>query len=213
MLHFLDPLFLIKTLGSLGVIAIIFAETGLFFGFFLPGDSLLFSAGLLAAEGHLNIWLLVVGSAIAAIVGDSVGYWFGAKTGPKIFTREDSRFFKRRYLEETKKFYEKHGKMTVIMARFVPIVRTFAPIFAGVGKMPYREFLVYNISGGLLWTVGLIVLGFSLGRTIPNIDAYIVPIIILIILTSFAPSAIHFFKRARKKSAAPSPESEQRDVV
>lgn len=197
-MHFLDPLFLIKTLGSLGVIAIIFAETGLFFGFFLPGDSLLFSAGLLAAEGHLNIWLLLAGSALAAIVGDSVGYWFGAKTGPKIFTRDDSRFFRKRYLEKTKKFYEKHGKMTVIMARFVPIVRTFAPIFAGVGKMPYREFFVYNVAGGILWTVGLTGLGFFLGRAVPGIDAYIIPIVIFIILASFAPSAIHFFRNADK---------------
>lgn len=212
-MHFLDPLFLIKTLGSLGVIAIIFAETGLFFGFFLPGDSLLFSAGLLAAEGHLNIYLLAAGSALAAIVGDSVGYWFGAKTGPKIFTRDDSRFFRKRYLEETKKFYEKHGKMTVIMARFVPIVRTFAPIFAGVGEMPYREFLLYNITGGVLWTVGLIGLGFFLGRVVPNIDAYIIPIVIFIILTSFAPSAIHFFKEGRKKEAGSYPDSKRQDVV
>src|SRR3989338_10841351 len=132
MLHFLEPIFLIRTLGAIGVIIIIFAESGLFFGFFLPGDSLLFTAGLVASQGYLNIWILIVGSAIAAILGDSVGYAFGRKVGPRLFNREDSRFFKKAYLERTKVFYQKYGKKTIVLARFIPIVRTFAPILAGV---------------------------------------------------------------------------------
>ncbi|MCR4311447.1 MAG: VTT domain-containing protein [Candidatus Taylorbacteria bacterium] len=197
-MDFLDPLFLVKTLGTVGVIAIIFAESGLFFGFFLPGDSLLFTAGLLASQGYLSFWPLLVGSLIAAIVGDSVGYAFGRHVGPKIFAREDSRFFKKSYVERTKVFYERHGKKAVILARFIPIVRTFAPILAGVGGMHYRTFLSYNIIGGILWSVGLIVLGFVLGKTIPNVDHYILPIIVGIIIVSMIPNIFEYM-RSRKQ--------------
>lgn len=193
-MEFLDPLFLVKTLGTVGVIAIIFAESGLFFGFFLPGDSLLFTAGLLASQGYLSFWPLLFGSIVAAILGDSVGYTFGRKIGPKIFTREDSFFFKKAYIERTKAFYEKHGKKTIVLARFVPIVRTFAPILAGVGAMEYRSFLSYNIIGGLCWSAGLTLLGFVLGLTIPNVDHYILPIVLVIIVVSMIPNVVEFLR-------------------
>lgn len=196
-MDYLEPIFIIKTLGTLGIIAIIFAESGLFFGFFLPGDSLLFTAGLVASQGHMNIWVLFVGSAIAAILGDSVGYAFGHKVGPKIFTRDDSLFFKKEYIEKTRIFYERHGKKTIILARFVPIVRTFAPILAGVGGMEYRTFLSYNIIGGIIWCIGLLSLGFILGSFVPDIDRYILPIVLGIIVVSMIPNALDF-ARSRK---------------
>ncbi len=196
-MEYLEPIFLIKTLGAIGVIAIIFAESGLFFGFFLPGDSLLFTAGLVASQGYINIWFLLAGATIAAIAGDSVGYAFGRKVGPKIFTREDSWFFKKAYVERTKIFYEHHGKKTIILARFVPVVRTFAPILAGVGEMEYKTFLRYNIIGGVLWSVGLLVLGYGLGIFVPNIDQYILPIVLGIIIVSMIPNAIDFVKNYR----------------
>src|SRR3989338_1983266 len=139
-LHILDPSFLIQTLGLVGVFAIVFAESGLFFGFFLPGDSLLFTAGILASQGHFNVVLLWLGCMLCAIFGDSVGYAFGKKVGPKIFYREDSFFFHKKHIERTRAFFEKYGKKTIVLARFVPIVRTFAPILAGVGQMEYRTF-------------------------------------------------------------------------
>lgn len=197
MLHFLNPTFLVSSLGTLGVITIVFAESGLFFGFFLPGDSLLFTAGLLASQGYLSFWPLLVGATAAAIAGDSVGYAFGRKIGPKLFSREDSRFFKKAYLERTKIFYEKHGKKTIILARFIPIVRTFAPILAGVGAMRYKTFLSYNIIGGFGWAAGLIVLGFALGKTVPDIDRYLLPIILFIIILSMLPNVFEFLRHRR----------------
>lgn len=194
---YLDPKFLVQTLGAFGVVAIIFAESGLFFGFFLPGDSLLFTAGLLASQSYLSFWVLLVGVTIAAIAGDSVGYWFGRKVGSKLFSREESRFFKKAYLERTRVFYEKHGKKTIILARFIPIVRTFAPILAGVGQMRYKDFLVYNIIGGLGWSVSLLSLGYVLGSTIPNIDQYLLPIVLIIIIFSMIPNIIDFLRSRR----------------
>lgn len=175
-LHFLDPKFLVPTFGLAGVVAIVFAESGLFVGFFLPGDSLLFTAGLLASQGHFNIVLLWAGCMAGAILGDSVGYAFGRKVGPRIFTREDSFFFHKRHIERTQAFYAKYGKKTIVLARFVPIVRTFAPILAGVGQMEYRTFLVYNIAGGIGWSTVMIFLGFGLGSAVPGIDQYLLPL-------------------------------------
>lgn len=195
---YLDPKFLVQTLGTAGVVAIVFAESGLFFGFFLPGDSLLFTAGLLASQGYLGFWPLLFFSAAAAILGDSVGYAFGRKVGPKLFSREDSRFFKKAYLERTKVFYEQHGKKTIILARFVPIVRTFAPILAGVGQMRYRTFLSYNIIGGIGWTAGLLALGFVLGKTVPDIDRYLLPIVLLIVVISMVPNIVEFLRSRRR---------------
>lgn len=199
--HFLDPKFLVQTLGIVGVVSIIFAESGLFFGFFLPGDSLLFTAGLLASQGYIDFWPLLILCAIAAIVGDSVGYAFGRKVGPKLFAREDSRFFKKAYLERTRIFYENHGKKTIILARFVPIIRTFAPILAGVGGMHYRTFLSYNVIGGLGWTIGLLSLGYVLGKTVPDIDRYLLPIILLIIVLSMVPNIVEFLRSRRSPRA------------
>jgi membrane-associated protein len=198
-IEFLDPIFLINTLGLAGVLVIIFAESGLFFGFFLPGDSLLFSAGVLAAAGYFDMRYLVLGAAAAAILGDSVGYVFGARVGPKIFSREDSRFFKKSHLEKTANFYLKYGKKTIVLARFIPIVRTFAPILAGVGRMPYRLFLTYNVLGGILWGAGLTFLGYFLGKSISGVDRYLWPLIAVIILTSFLPALKEFLNRASSR--------------
>ena len=193
----IDPIALIKTLGLVGVMIIVFAETGLFFGFFLPGDSLLFSAGLLAAAGFISFWPLLVGVIVAAIIGDSVGYWFGRKVGYRIFFKEDSFFFNKKYIDKTKLFFEKYGSKTIIFARFVPIVRTFAPILAGVGGMNYKTFLRFNILGGFLWPIILVPAGYFLGNKIPNIDQYILPVAGIIILLSFLPFLTTLFKRKK----------------
>ena len=190
-----DPMAIVSTLGLIGVLAIIFAESGLFFGFFLPGDSLLFTAGFLASQGLLNIWWLSIGAMAAAIVGDSVGYWFGKKVGPRIFTREDSLFFHKKHVEKTRTFYQVHGKKTLILARFIPVIRTFAPILAGVGQMEYKTFLTYNVVGGILWGGGLTWGGYLLGSIIPNVDQYLWPIIFLIIFVSFIPVFKHLFTK------------------
>lgn len=195
---FLEPAFLIETLGLIGVIAIVFAESGLFFGFFLPGDSLLFTAGLLASQGHLDIFWLVIGCMVAAIVGDSVGYAFGKKVGPKLFSREDSFFFHKKHAERARDFYQKHGKKAIILARFVPIIRTFAPIVAGIGQMEYRTFISYNIIGGIAWTVSMTLSGYFLGHTIPGIEDYLHFIILAIIIVSFIPILLEFRKNRKK---------------
>lgn len=196
--QWLDPQFLIETLGLVGVVAIIFAESGLLIGFFFPGDSLLFTAGLLASQGYLNIWLLVPLSVLAAIAGDNFGFWFGSKVGPKIFYREDSFFFHKKHLEQARQFYERHGKKAIILARFMPVIRTFAPILAGVGQMNYRVFLTYNVIGGLVWAGGVSLLGYTLGEVIPGIDQYLWPIILLIVFTSFIPVLKPVFSSRRK---------------
>jgi membrane-associated protein len=178
---------LIQAIGYLGLFAIVFAETGLLLGFFLPGDSLLFTAGILASQGYLDIYLLLVVLAGAAIIGDSVGYSIGRKLGPRIFSKEESLLFNKSHIDKAQKFFEKHGPKTIIIARFVPIVRTFAPTLAGVGKMNYGLFLAYNIVGGLLWTVSITVLGYYLGLKVDNIEKYILPGVVLIVLLSIAP--------------------------
>jgi len=189
-----DLVSLIKTAGYLGLFGIVFAESGLFVGFFLPGDSLLFTAGILAAQGFLNIWILVFLVFLGAVLGDNFGYGFGRKVGPMIFKREDSIIFHKQNLERAKAFYEKYGKKTIILARFLPGVRTFAPILAGVGQMHYRTFVSYNVIGGLIWGMGMPFLGYFLGSTIPNIDRYLLPIIIFIIVISVVPTLRHILK-------------------
>lgn len=193
----LDPLTIIKTLGLLGVVFIVFAESGLFFGFFLPGDSLLFTAGFLASQNLISIWGLLILCFVFAVIGDNVGYFFGKKTGPMIFKREDSLFFHKKHIERAHNFYEKYGKKTIVFARFIPIIRTFAPIVAGVANMEYRTFISFNLLGGFLWTWGMIGAGFILGNIIPNADKYLTPIILLIILISFIPAIIEFFKHKK----------------
>ncbi len=198
----LDAATLIKTLGYLGLFGIIFAESGLFIGFFLPGDSLLFTAGFLASQGYGDIAAIAGICFIAAVAGDSFGYWFGKRTGPRIFTREDGLFFKKAYVERIRAFYSRHGGKAIILARFTPIIRTFAPIFAGVGAMPYPIFFAYNVIGGLLWAGGLVGLGFMLGSVIPGIDRYLLPIIAGIIIVSLLPSIITVLREWRKRRSA-----------
>lgn len=195
-----NPELLIKTLGLIGVFAVLFAESGLFFGFFLPGDSLLFTAGVLASQGLINYPVLLVITFFAAVLGDNVGYWFGERVGIKLFEREDSRFFKKHHLLDAQKFYTKHGSKTIVLARFVPFVRTFAPIVAGVAKMPYRTFLIFNVMGGLLWAVGIASLGFFLGN-VPIVKHNYEIVIFLIVFGSLLPVVLHFVgsKEQRQK--------------
>lgn len=200
MLDWLNPITLIQSFGVLGIWLIVFAESGLLFGFFLPGDSLLFSAGLLAAGGYLPIGWLIIGSLVAAILGDSTGYLIGHRIGDRLWLRPDSRWFRREYLERTKHFYERHGQKTIILARFVPIVRTFAPVLAGVGRMRYREFLSFNIIGGVIWGAGMPALGYWLGRAVPAARDYLHFIIVAIIVISFLPIVFEHWRQRRSSS-------------
>jgi membrane-associated protein len=199
----MDPRALIEAVGLIGIITIVFAESGLFFGFFLPGDSLLFTAGLLASQGLISIELLVIGTMIAAIVGDSVGYAFGKKIGPALFSREDSFFFHKKHALRAKAFYEKYGVKTIVLARFIPIVRTFAPIVAGIGDMKYTTFLSYNIIGGVIWTSSMTLFGYFLGTLVPQTEKYLHVIIIAIIVLSFVPIVIEYIKERRGQSIRP----------
>ncbi|MBI4098517.1 MAG: VTT domain-containing protein [Candidatus Magasanikbacteria bacterium] len=184
-------------LGYLGVFGAVFAESGIFLGAFLPGDSLLFTVGLLASQGFFNIAILIPVAALMAIVGDNVGYHFGRAVGPKIFTREDSLLFRKSYVVKTKAFYERYGRKTIILARFVPIVRTFAPILAGVGKMDYRTFFIFNVIGGIAWTAGMLGAGFLLGNFVPGIDRYLEWIILGIIFLSVLPMVFEWLRSRR----------------
>lgn len=185
---------LIRTVGYIGMFCIVFAETGLLIGFFLPGDSLLFTAGFLASQDYLNIWILVPVCFIAAIVGDAVGYQIGHRFGRQLFTREESRLFKPKYLLKAQEFFNLHGGKAIILARFMPIVRTFVPVIAGTATMDYRRFAVYNIAGGALWAIGVTVAGYFLGKTIPSVDKYLLPIIAVIVFVSIAPTALHIWR-------------------
>ena len=188
---------LVAWAGYVGTALIIFAETGLLIGIFLPGDSLLFTAGLFAAKGHMNIWLLCVLLNIAATAGNQTGYWIGRTTGPAIFKRDDSRFFKKRYVKRAHDFYEAHGGKAIVLARFVPIVRTLAPVIAGVGNMNYRTFLLYDIVGGILWIWSITLLGYYLGLKVPGIEQNLELVILIIIFLSIAPAIIAWYKERR----------------
>lgn len=187
---------IIQTIGLIGLFAVIFAESGLLIGFFLPGDSLLFTAGFLASQGVFNIHVLALLCFIAAVTGDSVGYTFGKRFGPRIFKRDDSLLFHKDHLVKAQLFYEKHGGKTIILARFMPVIRTFAPIVAGAGNMEYKRFLMFNVVGGLIWGVGLPYAGYFLGKLIPPdmIDKVLLPVIALIIIVSVAPGLYHLLK-------------------
>jgi membrane-associated protein len=187
---------LVRTAGYLGLFAIIFAETGLLIGFFLPGDSLLFTAGFLASQGYFDIALLVVGCFIAAVLGDAVGYAFGNRVGRGLFLRRESRWFRPQHLMRAEAFFDRHGGKAVVLARFLPVVRTFVPIVAGVGAMRYPRFLAFNLIGAALWAIGLPVAGYFLGSVIPDVDRYLLPIVGLIILVSIAPTAIHLWRES-----------------
>lgn len=193
-IHMFDLVSFIKAASYAGVTGIIFAESGLLVGFFLPGDSLLFTAGFMASQGYLDIMLLVVLAFSAAALGDQVGYLFGKRVGPKIFIREKSWFFDKEHVKRAHDFYEVHGGKAVTLARFMPVVRTFAPIVAGVGNMRYRSFVFFNLLGALLWGAGLPLAGYFLGRSIPSADKYLLPIVAAIIIISVLPSAIHLLK-------------------
>ena len=218
---------LIRTVGYVGLFAIIFAESGLFFGFFLPGDSLLLTAGLLASrldstsgQPILNIFILLLILPVAAILGDNVGYWFGNKAGPRIFNRENSRFFKRKNLLAAKAFYDKHGGKTIVLARFMPFIRTFAPIVAGAVDMEYKRFVFFNFFGGLLWAVGVTLVGFGLGKAFADfapetVDKYFLILVAAVIFISALPAMIHIWRdnkeeilrRLRRQPAPPTIET------
>jgi membrane-associated protein len=187
---------LVRTGGLLVLIVIVFIETGLLVGFFLPGDSLLVTAGIFAARGDLDLLTLNATLSLAAIAGDTVGYGIGARTGPKIFTRENSLFFNRKHLISAKEFYDRHGGFTIFIARFVPIIRTFAPVVAGVGAMQYRKFISYNVFGGIFWVMSTTLAGYFLGTMIPNIQEHIHVVIAIVIVLSLLPA---FIKIAQEK--------------
>ena len=197
---------LVRWGGYVALVAIVFTETGLLIGFFLPGDSLLITAGLVAAAGGLDMWLLTGLLSAAAIAGDSVGYAIGYRSGPHIFTREDSRWFSRTHLVRTREFYERHGGKTIVLARFIPIIRTFAPVVAGVGRMKYRRFLAYNVFGGIGWVASLTWAGYLLGQTIPDIGRYVHLVIGVVIVLSVIPIGVEWWRaRARRDSALARP--------
>ena len=197
----MDPKHLIEAFGTIGILVIVFAESGILAGFFLPGDSLLFTAGLLASQGSLNLPVLLIGVPLAAILGDQVGYLFGRRVGPALFRRPDSKIFRQRHVEMARKYFSEHGSKTIVLARFVPVVRTFAPVIAGVAQMPYRTFVTFNVIGGVLWGLGVTLGGFALGKVIPDGDRYLYPIIGVIIVVSFLP-VIREALRVRRESKA-----------
>ena len=200
----LDLAELVRTAGYIGLFAIVFAETGLLVGFFLPGDSLLITAGLVAQKtDDLSIWILIPLLSIAAISGDATGYAIGRKAGPRLYARPDSRFFKRHHLERAEAFYEKHGGKTIVLARFLAFVRTFAPTVAGAAGMPYRRFSFYNVTGGIAWVTSMTLLGYTVGEAVPNVDALIFVIVGVIILLSLAPAGWHLWREraAMRRSA------------
>lgn len=194
---------LIEWGGTLLVCVIVFIETGLFAGFFLPGDSLLVTAGVFAGAGHLQLaWLLSL-VTLCAIAGDQLGYLIGRHAGETLYRREDSRFFHKRHLQRAQEFYEKYGGKTIILARFVPIIRTFSPPVAGAAKMTYLRYLLFDICGGVLWVWGMVLLGYTLGKTVPNVDKRIHYIIAVVIFLSFLPAIYHAWKARRQRPAAP----------
>jgi membrane-associated protein len=189
---------LIQWGGYLLLVGIVFTETGLLVGLFLPGDSLLITAGLLAGMGSLNIWWLNGLVIAAAILGDSTGYAIGMRLGPRIFTRPKSLLFNPKHVQRTQRFYEKYGAKTIVIARFVPIIRTFAPVLAGVGSMRYRRFLTYNVVGGIGWVVSMTLAGYLLGQTVPNISKHLHELVIVIIVLSVIPIAVEVYRERRK---------------
>jgi len=190
--------------GYVGLTTIIFAETGLLIGFFLPGDSLLITAGILASQGNFNIWILAVLLAAAGILGNTVGYYIGRAGGHRLFRREESRFFKPQYLRQAHAFYEKHGGKAVVLARFMPIVRTFVPVVAGAAEMDVKRYTLYNVVGGLAWIWGMLFTGDFLYRYIPGVDEHVGRVIIIVILLSFLPAVIGWWRARRAPKAAAS---------
>ncbi len=198
---------LIEWGGTALVCVVVFVETGMFVGFFLPGDSLLVTAGVFAGAGHMKLAELLSLVTLCAIAGDQLGYFIGRRAGASLYRREDSRFFKKRHLERAHEFYENYGGKTVIMARFVPIIRTFCPPVAGAAKMSYPRYLAYDVAGGFLWVWSMVFVGFTLGRTVPNIDKRIHLIIAAVLVISVMPAAYHAWKVRRAKAELPANET------
>jgi membrane-associated protein len=194
---------LIRMGGLVGLVAVVFAETGLMVGFFLPGDSLLVTAGLFAAKGDLDIVWLNLALMAAAIAGDATGYWIGRRAGQALYRRENSFFFRKQHLIKTHEFYEKHGGKTIVIARFVPIIRTFAPVVAGAGEMTYRRFAIYNVAGGIGWVASMTLTGYFLGRAVPDIDKHIHIVVAGVIFLSLLPGIISILREKMKSRSAP----------
>jgi membrane-associated protein len=208
--HLLSELYNVRALiewgGTLLCCVIVFVETGMFVGFFLPGDSLLVTAGVFAGAGQLKLSLLLTVVALCAVAGDQLGYFIGWRAGTSLYRREDSRFFKKRYLEEAHQFYEHYGGKTVILARFVPIIRTFCPPVAGAARMRYLRYFLFDIAGGILWVWSTVLLGYTLGRTVPNIEKRIHYVIAAVIVASLIPAAYHAWKRRQRNSRRDNPD-------
>jgi membrane-associated protein len=212
-LHYLNPKVIIETLlnwlgnfAYVGLFLIVFTETGLAIGFFLPGDSLLVVAGLFAAAGKLDLWIMLVSLFIAAVVGDAVGYYSGKKVGQAIFTRPKSRFFNPKHLQRAHEFYKRHGGKTIILARFVPIVRTFAPIVAGAAQMRYRDFFIYNVVGGFLWVSSMLFTGYFLGEAVERafgikLEDHIEKVVVIVVLLSIMPIFHEYYKEKKARKA------------
>lgn len=198
-MHLLSP----ESIAAGGLILIafiVFAESGLLFGFFFPGDTLLLLSGVLASQGQLNLAMLLATIAISASAGGQVGYFIGEKYGPKVFKKEDGIIFKKEYVSRSEEFYEKHGGKTILLARFVPIIRTFAPVVAGVGKMDYKMFTFYNIVGSVVWSVAVTLIGYFFGSRIPNLDRYIMMLVAAVVVLSFAPVVYHIISNPRSRA-------------
>ena len=205
LLHRLQDLpALVTWAGSLGLAVIIFTETGLFFGFFLPGDSVLVTAGLLISQGSVHIDIVTLGLMLtaAAILGDNTNYWVGRLSGPRVFTRDESLFFRRKHVDRAHEFYEKHGPKAVVLARFMPIIRTFAPLVAGVGRMDYRKFLTFSVLGGTAWIWSMLLLGFFLGQRVPGVAKHIDLVIIGVIFLSILPGLIGWWRERNAPAAS-----------
>lgn len=192
---------LIRTVGYLGVFGIVFLESGMLVGFFFPGDSLLFTAGFLASQGFLDIKVLITGCFLFAVAGDSVGYFIGKKFGRKLFTKEDSIWFHKEHLNRAQNFYDRHGGKTIILARFIPVIRAFAPVVAGIGTMRYRRFVFFNLFGGILWAIGVTLAGYYLGSLIPDVDKFLYPIVGLIVIASILPGLHHILLNAEIRAS------------
>jgi membrane-associated protein len=200
-MDFIDPKQILQTFGLLGISLVLAAETGLLIGFFLPGDTLLLSAGVFASQGLLQLPTLLPALCLAAIIGDNIGYTIGQKMGKKLFTKKDSLIFNDEYIKKSEAFYEKHGGKTIILARFIPIVRTFAPMIAGATDMKRQKFMLYNVVGALIWVNSITLLGYTLASRIPHLDKYILPVVGLAIVVSFAQPILHILqdKELREK--------------
>lgn len=196
---------LIRIVGLTGMFVIVFAETGLLIGFFLPGDSLLVTAGVFAAAGHFDIVWLNVALMVAAIAGDATGYWIGYRAGKAIYDRPDSLLFRRKHLIAAHEFYERHGGKTIVIARFIPIIRTFAPVVAGAATMTYRRFATYNVGGGILWVASMTLTGYFLGRIIPDIDRHLHIVVAIVIFLSLLPGIIAYLRSRMRGSSSRAP--------